>query len=308
MGTRHLPGASSGRSPSPQGNTHPSGQIWALRTCPRPGAWGRGGRQRRKAASPTPPPPAWAVPPRGAWACGGGSGGGGWGVPRCFLFALSRVEGGGEVDRGPVRERHGQPPWPGNKSSFVALRTMGAGAGASAVTSQGRGRGPAQRGAGSCEGVGASAAPLQAWPPPRRDSVWCGQRGRGPVFRPHNGALCAGDRGAGAPGFWPVGPTFPRFPPSRPEAWLLGVGGDWELQAWGPPGGGGGDGCILKGQVLRTPDTWGKGGGPGCGLAVTRGEDLPSWGWAWQGFTPGRCELNLGACSPPPLHPPLASQ
>ena len=43
------------------------------------------------------------------------------------------------------------------------------------------------------------------------------------------------------------------------------------------------------------------------GLADPRGENFPLWGWARQGFTLGRCELNLVGPPLPATSPPTIS-
>ena len=71
----------------------------------------------------------------------------------------------------------------------------------------------------------------------------------------------------GAPCFWPIGPHSLASLPAVQTLGSPGEGEGWELQALGPPGGGGSmeppgggaeDGWSLKGLTLRTLDGWGK--------------------------------------------------
>ena len=82
-------------------------------------------------------------------------------------------------------------------------------------------------------GTGRASRSLLLWPWPLRGGThWSG--GWGP-FRPHNGALCAGRGGAGAP-------TIPSLAPSWPEAWV-------------PRWGGGGRG-VAGSSRLGSPRRW----------------------------------------------------
>lgn len=148
------------------------------------------------------------------------------------------------------------------------------------------GWGPALTRAGNCEGV---------WLPPPLSSPGPSTRGHtgglgdGAVFRPHNGALCVGRGGVGrGANSWPI--SLAALPASQTLG-SLGVGKAGGSRLRGPPGDvgwgpvllgtprrWGRDGWTLKGQVLRTLDTWGKDGGNGCLAGSHWLGIISSWG------------------------------
>ena len=169
----------------------------------------------------------------------------------------------GEADKGPVGERHSQPRGLGTRA---ALWDRGQWV-AAGVRSQGWGWGGRAR-AGSHEGVRASSTPARPWLPSAEGHSALGVGGDWRPYSIPTMELCllATEVGGG-----PASGPSAHIPllPSQLSRHLgpQGKGEGWELQAPGPPGGGGSmeppgggaeDGWSLKGQVLRTLDVWGK--------------------------------------------------
>lgn len=166
--------------------------------------------------------------------------------------------------------------------------------------------------------VRASSTPARPWLPSAEGHSALGVRGD---WRPYSGptmelCLLATEVGGGSAQLLAHQPTFPCFPPSCPDTWVprgggrLGAPGSGTRRKWWPHGT-----PRRRGRGWLEPEGTGA-EGPGClgerreglrvGLADPRAENFPLWGWARQGFTPGRCELNLGAPLPATSPPTIS--